>query len=60
MKKRKFINFSDKELNILADAIERYGCPDLMKQINDEIKTREYNKKRVEEWAKQKPTFYCC
>lgn len=58
--KRKFIYFTDSELNILADAIEEYRCPDLMKQINEEIRTREYNKKQHEEWMKNQPKIYCC
>lgn len=31
--KRKFISFTDKELNILADALEEYGAPNLLGQI---------------------------
>ena len=50
MGKRKFIYFTDSELNILADAIEEHPCPGLMKQINEEIKIRKYNKKQIEEW----------
>lgn len=41
----KFKSFTDNELNILADAIERYGCPNLMKQINEEMREREYNRR---------------
>ena len=57
--KRKFINFSDKELNILEDAIKIYGSPDLLKQIKQEKKNREYARKQYEEWQKNKPKIYC-
>ena len=58
--KRKFISFTDNELNILADALEVYDAPDLLKQVNTEMREREYNKKRHEEWAKTQPKIYCC
>ena len=58
--KRKFISFTDSELNILADALEAYNAPELLKQLNQEIKEREYNRKRHEEWAKSQRKSYCC
>ena len=58
--KRKFISFTDKELNILADALEVYGAPDLLKQANKEMREREYNRKQHEEWMKNQPKVYCC
>lgn len=58
--KRKFISFTDKELNILADALEEYGAPDLLNQLNMEMREREYNRKRHEEWIKTQPKIYCC
>lgn len=58
--KRKFISFTDKELNILADALEVYGAPDLLKQVNKEMREREYNRKQHEEWMKNQPKIYCC
>ena len=58
--KRKFISFTDKELNTLVDALEVYGAPNLLKQVNEEMREREYNKKRHEEWIKTQPKIYCC
>lgn len=58
--KRKFIGFTDEEINILADALEAYGTTGLLEQVNDEIKEREYIRKRHEEWANQQTKIYCC
>lgn len=58
--KRKFISFTDKELNILADALEEYGAPNLLGQIEQEVKERERSRKRHEEWLKSQPKIYCC
>ena len=58
--KRKFINFTDNELNTLADALEKHGASDLLKQVNKEKKDREYHRKRYEEWSNIQPKVYCC
>lgn len=51
MSKRKFAGFTDAELEILGYALEEYGAPDLLKQVNKETREREYNRKRHEEWS---------
>lgn len=58
--KRKFIRFTDDELSRLADAIKAYGDQDLLKQVNDEIRERKRAQKQYEEWARNRPNFYCC
>lgn len=57
---RKFISFTNNELNILADALKLYGSNDLLKQVNLEMKEREYHRKRHEEWLNRQPQIYCC
>lgn len=60
MKKRKFISFTDKELDILEDALEEYGDLNLLNLLNEEKREREYNIKRYDEWRKNKTKIYCC
>lgn len=58
--KRKFIYFTDKELIILTDALQEYRAPSLLKQINEEIRQREYNNKLLKDITENKPKIYCC
>lgn len=58
--KRKFINFTDDELDVLTGALKNYDALSLLKQANEEIRTREYNRKRDEERTKNHPEIYCC
>ena len=60
MSKRKFINFTNAELRILGDALEVYGAPSLLKQVNEEQRQRDRIKNEHEEWMKNKPKIYCC
>lgn len=59
-KRRKFISFTDSELNILGDALEVYGAPDLLKQVNKEQREREHSRKLHEELMNSRPKIYCC
>ena len=58
--KRKFISFTDNELTVLANALEQCSDPNLLKQVNDEMREREYNRKIHEEWLSTRQTIYCC
>lgn len=60
MKKRKFISFTNEELNTLEKALKSYGASSLLKQVNEEVREREYNMKRYEEWQNSQPKIYCC
>lgn len=60
MKKRKFIQFSDAELLILKNALEKQNEKSLVKEINDEIQIRDHNKKEYEKWSDSHQTIYCC
>ena len=61
MRKRKFLNFSDMELDELEKALESYGNnEELIEQIKLERKEREYNRKIHGEWMEDRPKIYCC
>lgn len=57
---RKFISFTDSELDTLANAVQQCGARDILTQIHDEIRIRKNNKKQYREWQKNKPKIYCC
>lgn len=57
MSKRKFINFTDAELNILGDALEEYGAPSLLKEVNEEWRQRNRDRKERDEWRNRVKTF---
>lgn len=57
MAKRKFISFTNKELDILVDALMEYGNKELLKQANDEIRERKYAKKDMRNGQKQSQPF---
>lgn len=50
---RKFAGFTDDELDVLGEALEVYGAPNLLKQVNEEVRERKYNRKRHEEWSER-------
>lgn len=56
--KRKFIYFTDDELNILKDALDEKNAPDLQEQLKKEMYEREFNRKVQEEWMGAIP--YAC
>lgn len=58
--KRKFITFTDSELNTLADALKMYGDSTLLNQVKREISEREYRRKQYRESIRQHPKIYCC
>lgn len=60
MKQRKFISFSDAELNVLENALRTCDEKELLKQLNEERREREYIRKTNEEWLNSRPTIYCC
>ena len=53
--KRKFIYFTDDELNILKDALDEKNAPDLQEQLKKEMYEREFNRKVQEEWMSAIP-----
>ena len=54
---RRFISFTDEELKVMQNSINQEN---LQKEIKEEFKTREYNKKRLEEWLRTQPKVYAC
>ena len=44
---RKFELLTDKELNILSDAVEEYGNRDLLGQLNEEYRIRREQNNRI-------------
>ena len=47
---RKFIRFSNAELDTIGKALKEYGASDLLKQVEKEKAQREYDTKVLEEW----------
>ena len=57
MSKRRFVYFTDEELKIMQNSI---SDSKLKKEIKEEFKEREYNRKQYEEWINSRVTFYAC
>lgn len=57
MSKRRFVYFTDEELKIMQNSISDLK---LKKEIKEEFKEREYNRKQHEEWMNSRRTFYAC
>ena len=57
---RKFINFTNDELDRLAEALKVYGDKNLLKQVNKEIRTRERHLKLFEEWKSTHAKAHVC
>lgn len=58
--KRRFIYFTDDELDVLEESLLGKNNLALIKEIRKERKEREYNRKRQDEWLKNQPKIYCC
>ena len=57
MRKRRFIDFTKEELKIMQESLDSNK---LKNEIEEEIKIREYNQKRYEEWIQKQPKAYVC
>lgn len=60
MRKRKFISFTNDELNTMLDIFEKHKATELLNLVKGEIRIREQYKKEHEEWLKNQPTAYVC